>query len=124
MRGHARTNAIASQLDLLYTFTQYELARRRPGERWLTLWRGVHDAAEHEVLERTGRRDCLLRMNSLSSFTDDRERAWEFGSTVFEAQVPVPRVFFAGDLLPHSILKGEREVLVIGGELAVKVLAV
>ena len=63
-------------------------------------------------------------MNSLSSFTRERERAWEFGSTVFEAQVPVPRVFFASELLPHGILKGEREVLVIGGELRVKVLAV
>ena len=76
VRGHARTNAIDSQLDLLYTFTQYELARRDSGERWLTLWRGVHDAAEHEVLERTGRRDWLVRMNSLSSFTRERERAW------------------------------------------------
>ncbi len=123
VRGHARTNAIASQLDLLYTFTQYELGRRRPGARWLTLWRGVHDAGEHEVLERITRRDWLLRMNNLSSFTDDRERAWEFGSTVFEAAVPVPRVFFDCALLPHSILKGEREVLVIGGELRVKVLA-
>ena len=123
VRGHARTNAIDSQLDLLYTFTQYELARRGPGERWLTLWRGVHDAAEHDVLERTGRRDWLVRMNNLSSFTRERERAWEFGSTVFEAQVPVPRVFFASELLPHSILKGEREVLVVGGELRVKVLA-
>jgi NAD+---dinitrogen-reductase ADP-D-ribosyltransferase len=122
VRGHARTNAIASQLDLLYTFTQYELGRRRPGERWLTLWRGVHDAAEHEVLERASRRDWLVRMNNLSSFTDDRERAWEFGSNVFEAQVPAPRIFFESDLLPHSILKGEREVLVIGGELRVKVL--
>ena len=123
VRGHARTNAIDSQLDLLYTFTQYELARRRPAERWLTLWRGVHDAGQHDVLERTGRRDWLVRMNSLSSFTHERERAWEFGFTVFEAQVPVPRVFFASELLPHSILKGEREVLVVGGELRVKVLA-
>jgi len=123
VRGHARTNAIDSQLDLLFTFTQYELARRHPGERWLTLWRGIHDVAEHEVLERPGRRDWLVRMNSLSSFTRERERAWEFGSTVFEARVPVPRVFFASELLPHSILKGEREVLVVGGELRVKVLA-
>jgi len=124
VRGHARTNAIDSQLDLLFTFTQYELARRAAGERWLTLWRGVHDVAEHEVLEKTSRRDWLVRMNSLSSFTHERERAWEFGSTVFEARVPVPRVFFASEHLPHSILKGEREVLVVGGELRVKVLAV
>lgn len=123
MRGHARTNAIDSQLDLLYTFTQYELRRRHPGERWLTLWRGTFDAEEERVLERPGRREWLVRMNNLASFTDDPERAWEFGSKVFEARVPVPRVFFAGDLLPNSILKGEREVLVIGGEIRVRVLA-
>jgi NAD+---dinitrogen-reductase ADP-D-ribosyltransferase len=122
MNGSARTGGIHDQLDLLYAFTQYELARRRPGERWVTLWRGLHDAEEHEVLERVGPRDLVVRANSLSSFTDDRERAWEFGTTVWEARVPLPRVFFAGALLPQSILKGEREWLVVGGELPVKLL--
>jgi NAD+--dinitrogen-reductase ADP-D-ribosyltransferase len=112
----------ASTTSLLYAFTQYELARRQPGERWVTLWRGVHDADEHEVLSRAGPRDLVVRANNLSSFTDDRERAWEFGTTVWEARIPLPRVFFAGALLPASILKGEREWLVVGGELPVKLL--
>ena len=120
MNGSARTAGIHDQLDLLYAFTQYELARRCPGERWVTLWRGVHDAEEHEVLERAGPRDLVVRANSLSSFTDDPDRAWEFGTTVWEARVPLPRVFFFGAALPASILKGEREWLVIGGELPVK----
>jgi hypothetical protein len=33
--------------------------------------------------------------------------------------VGLPRVFFSGDVLPRSILRGEREVLVFGGEVRV-----
>ncbi len=60
-------------------------------------------------------REAWVRLNNLCSFTDDRERAWEFGSTVWEARIPLPRIFFASELLPRSILKGEREYLVVGG---------
>jgi NAD+--dinitrogen-reductase ADP-D-ribosyltransferase len=119
-RGHACTSAIDAQLDLVYSFTQYELARRLPGERWLTLWRGQNDLAAHEIVERRGPREWVVRLNNLCSFTDDRERAWEFGDVVLEARVGIPRVFFAGHLLPRSILRGEREHLVIGGQLRVR----
>jgi NAD+---dinitrogen-reductase ADP-D-ribosyltransferase len=119
-RGHAYTSAIDAQLDVVYAFTQYELARRHPGERWLTLWRGQNDLDAHEIVERLGPREWIVRMNNLASFTDDRERAWEFGSVVLEARLAVARVFFAGHLLPRSILRGEREHLVIGGDLRVR----
>jgi NAD+--dinitrogen-reductase ADP-D-ribosyltransferase len=119
MAGSARTSAIFDQLDLLYAFTQHELARRLPGERWLTLWRGQHDAEEHEVLSRPGPRELVVRLNNLCSFTDDKERAWEFGSTVWEARVAIPRVFHLSWLLA-GVLQGEREALVIGGELRVR----
>ncbi|HTP26696.1 MAG TPA: NAD(+)--dinitrogen-reductase ADP-D-ribosyltransferase [Anaeromyxobacteraceae bacterium] len=119
MKGHARTNAIQSQLDLLYTYTQYELGRRWPGERWFRLYRGQHDA-ERATLERLGSGELIVRMNNLCSFTDDPERAWEFGSTVWEVQIPLARVFFMSALFPRSILKGEREHLVIGGEMRVR----
>ncbi len=118
-RGHAFTSAIEAQLDLVYAFTQYELARRLPGEPRVTLWRGQNDLAAHDVVERLGRREWVVRTNNLASFTDDRERAWEFGSVVLQASVAVPRIFFAGHLWPRSILKGEREFLVIGGDLRV-----
>jgi len=36
--------------------------------------------------------------------------------------VPLAKIFFRGDLLPSSLLKGEGEVMVIGGEYEVKVL--
>jgi NAD+---dinitrogen-reductase ADP-D-ribosyltransferase len=119
-RGSARTSAILSQLDLVYEFTQYELARRFPGERWRTLWRGVHEEQEDDVLEREGRRDLVVRLNNLSSFTDDAEQAWEFGYSVWEARVPLAKVFFLSGLLPASLLRGEREWIVIGGEYRVR----
>jgi NAD+---dinitrogen-reductase ADP-D-ribosyltransferase len=115
-RGHARTSAILSQLDLVYEFGQYELARRFPGERWRTLWRGVHEEQEDDVLAREGKRDLVVRLNNLSSFTDDAEAAWEFGYSVWEARVPLAKVFFFSGLLPESLLRGEGEWLVVGGE--------
>jgi NAD+--dinitrogen-reductase ADP-D-ribosyltransferase len=119
-RGHLFTSAIDAQLDLLYAFTQYELARRRPGERWITLWRGQGALPKEDVVAQPGPREWVVRVNNLCSFTDERERAWEFGDVVLETRIAVPRVFFGGHLLPRSILKGEREHLVIGGELRVR----
>jgi NAD+--dinitrogen-reductase ADP-D-ribosyltransferase len=122
MKGSERTNAINSQLDLLYEYSQFELARRFPGERWLTLYRGVFDEDEHELLEIIGKRERIVRLNNLSSFTSHEERAWEFGYTVWEVQVPVCKIFFFNELLPSSILKGEGEFIVLGGEYRVKVI--
>jgi len=122
MQGSARTNAIHAQFDLLFEYVQYELRRRQAQTSHVTLWRGIHDFAEHRVLEEQGKGRCLLRLNNLNSFTDDFERAWEFGSRVLQAEVPLAKIFFRGDLLPSSLLKGEGEVMVIGGEYEVRVL--
>lgn len=116
MNGAARTNAIFSQLDLLYEFVQYELARRDPVGRHTILYRGVTDFGEHDILERIDSHRVVVRLNNLNSFTRDFERAWEFGTRVIEAQVPVAKIFFDGAFLHAGILKGEEEVLVIGGE--------
>ena len=35
---------------------------------------------------------------------------------VIEAQVPIPKIFFDGAFLHAGILRGEEEVLVIGGD--------
>jgi len=120
LRGSVCTNAIDSQLDLLFEFSQYELARRRPGERWITLYRGTFDRDAYEVVSAEDRFEAIVRMNNISSFTADRECAWEFGSTVWETRVPLSKVFFFSGLLPESILKGEDEFLVIGGEYRVR----
>ena len=119
MRGSAYTNAISSQLDVLYEFCQYEL-RRRGHARLVQLYRGTNDLNEHEVLETVAKREYVVKLNNLFSCTNDRERAWEFGSTVWEMRVPTLKVLFFTDLLPNSLLKGEGEYLVIGGDYRVK----
>ena len=120
MRGSARTSAIQAQLDLLYEFVQEEL-RLRGEPAAFTLYRGVHDFSEHRVLDRGERNRMRLRLNNLNSFTPDFERAFEFGTKVLEVRVPACKVFFRADLLPGALLKGEEEVLAIGGDFDVVV---
>lgn len=119
-RGSARTNAINSQLDLLYEYCQYELTKTAPADRCLTLFRGTNDANDYETIETLGKRERIVRLNNLVSFTADEERAWEFGDTVWEIRAPLSKVFFFGALLPTSIMKCEGEFLVIGGEYRVR----
>lgn len=113
-RGLYGTNALEAQFDLLYSFCQYELGRQRIGKTHVTLYRGVNRLGEHESLSdmRHGRGVVLL--NSLVSFSADRERADEFGDRVLEVSVPLAKVFFHHGLLPGR-LGGEAEFLVIGG---------
>ena len=119
-KGSARTSAINSQLDLLYEFCQYELAKKHPNGNSLTLFRGTYERCEHDRLETISKREEIVRLNNLNSFTTDEERAWEFGFIVWQVQVPLAKIFFCSELLPNSILKGEGECLVIGGEYRVK----
>lgn len=121
MLGHARTNAIDSQLDLLFEFCQSE-ARRRKLAR-LVLYRGTHDADQHRVSRRYSKRDYVVELNNLCSFSSDPERAWEFGSTVWQVEVPAQRICYFAGLLPRSVLRGEDEYLVLGGEHRVKELS-
>lgn len=115
MKGMAKTNAIFMQVDLLYEFCQYELARRWPGRTHWTLFRGTNDLEEHAVVNHRGKRDYCVCLNNLVSFSDDREKAWEFGSTVWRGSIPFSKILFFSGLLPDSLLKGEGEFLVIGG---------
>jgi NAD+--dinitrogen-reductase ADP-D-ribosyltransferase len=120
MKGSERTNAINSQLDVLYAFCQYELAHRHPDLRWFELYRGTCDPDDYDTLAVVDRRERIVRLNNLCSFIPDAERAFEFGSTVWQVRVPLVKVFFFSGLLPESILKGEEEYLVIGGEYRVR----
>jgi NAD+---dinitrogen-reductase ADP-D-ribosyltransferase len=122
MKGSERTNAINSQLDLLYEYCQYELARKYSDKAVIPLYRGTYDASEHDLIEQIAKREQVVRLNNLVSFTSDEERAWEFGSTVWEVQIPLAKVFFFNELLPNSIMKGEGEYMVIGGEYRVRVI--
>lgn len=113
-QGLYGTNALEAQFDLVYTYCQYELARRHPGARHVTLYRGVNRVADHEILSRgEGGRHTLL-FNNLNSFTCSRDRACEFGDYILAVDVPLTKIFFYCGLLP-GILQGEDEFLAIGG---------
>jgi len=119
-KGSARTNAINAQLDLLYEYCQYELLQRYAAAAHLVLYRGTNDANDYDLVEKIGKREQIVRLNNLVSFTDSEERAWEFGDTVWEIHAPLAKIFFFADLLPSSIMKGEGEYLVVGGEYRVR----
>lgn len=116
MKGSAMTSALFSQFDLVYEYCQYELCLRKDGGNKVVLYRGTHDPEEYTLLDRNPDREICVRLNNLSSFTSEKERAWEFGSTVWKTQVPKCKIFFYSGLLPDSLLKGEDEYLVIGGD--------
>lgn len=113
-QGLYGTNALEAQLDLLYTFCQFELAQRHQGARHVTLYRGVNSLADHEVLAKMGSGRRIVLLNNLNSFTCSRERACEFGDYILEAEIPLTKIFFQCGLLP-GVLQGEDEFLVIGG---------
>ncbi len=112
--GLYATNALEAQLDLLYTYCQYELARQHPGMTHLTLYRGSNRIDAYEILEQGSRDKTRVLLNNLNSFTSHRERADEFGDYIISARVPLPKIFFYNRLLPE-MLKGEDEYVVIGG---------
>lgn len=113
-QGLYGTNAIEAQLDLVYTFCQYELARRHRGARHVTLYRGVNRLADHEVLESRDKGQHVVLLNNLNSFTCSRERACEFGDYILAVDIPLTKIFFHCGLLP-GVLQGEDEFLVVGG---------
>lgn len=106
------------QLDLLYTYCQEEWRRRAPDERWLTLYRGTHDPEAYTV--KSDDEGELVEFNTVSSFTEDREIAWEFGNRVWEVQVPLAKVVYFSGLLQQNLLQGEREYIVLGGDYRVR----
>jgi len=122
--GLYNTNSLEAQFDLLYSFCQYELARRRSRETHLTLYRGVNGMGGYEELHdaASSRQHRIVLLNSLNSFSRERERAGEFGDSILEVRVPLPKVFFFHGLLPGK-LRGEEEFGVIGGIYEVRVSA-
>ncbi|MBI5330164.1 MAG: NAD(+)--dinitrogen-reductase ADP-D-ribosyltransferase [Betaproteobacteria bacterium] len=120
--GLYNTNSLESQLDLLYSYCQYELARLLPERTHLTLYRGVNRVDSYEELGEaaTSRHHRIVLLNSLNSFTRERDRACEFGDHILEVRVPLAKVFFFHGLLPGK-LRGEEEFAVIGGLYEVRV---
>jgi NAD+--dinitrogen-reductase ADP-D-ribosyltransferase len=120
--GLYSTNALETQLDLLYAYGQYELHRSQPAVTHLSLYRGFNRFSDDQVLEKIDRRHWIVLLNNLSSFSVHRERAEEFGDHLLRVQVPLSKVFFYNRMLP-GMLKGEEEYVVIGGIYEVERLA-
>ncbi len=117
MSSRFHNNAIWVQLDLLFEFCQWVIERFAfPDRTHLTLYRGVNAFDEHRIVERTDKRNVVIRLNNLISFTSDRTVASCFGDTILTAQVPLCKILFYNGLLATHPLKGEGEYLVIGGE--------
>lgn len=108
------TNALEAQLDLLYTYCQYELTRQHPHQAHIALYRGVNRVDKHETIAELDSKRRVVLLNSLSSFTASRERADEFGDYLLTVRVPLTKIFYYPGLLP-DMLKGEEEYVVIGG---------
>lgn len=117
MASRFHNNSIYTQLDIMYEFCQWALQRMVDGDtRHMTLYRGVNDYTEHQLVERIDKRTVVIRVNSLVSFTSERDIAECFGDTILEARVPLAKIIFFNTLLPFHPLKGESEYLVIGGD--------
>lgn len=128
--GLYNTNSLEAQFDLVYAYCQHELDRLYPGVSHLPLYRGVNRIDRYEILPAAPEHDGaavyppgerrILLLNSLNSFSRERERAGEFGDSILEVRVPLPKVFFFQGLLPGK-LRGEGEYAVIGGVYEVEV---
>ncbi|NMG73319.1 NAD(+)--dinitrogen-reductase ADP-D-ribosyltransferase [Aromatoleum diolicum] len=130
MSARFHNNCIHLQLDLLYEYAQHVFRRWLfPGLRHLRLYRGVNDFAEHQVVAWLPRadgklhcrpREAIARLNNLVSFTTQREIADQFGDTILEVEVPICKIVYCNALMPGPVLRGEGELLVLGGEYRVK----
>lgn len=116
-------NSIYQQLDLLFEFCQWMLARfdLLGSGAHATLWRGNLNFEEQIVAGSLRERRCTVDLNNLVSFTLDRETAGCFGDWVMRAQVPKSKLLLVPGLLNTNSLQGESEVLAIGGYYDVEV---
>lgn len=117
MSTRFNNNNIHTQLDVLYEFSQWVLARHvAVGRKHLTLYRGSNDVREQQLVQQLDARTEIVRLNNLVSFTAQREIADEFGDTIITVEVPVAKILFFNDLRSPCLLRGEAEYLVIGGD--------
>jgi len=121
MSSRFHNNSIYCQLDMLYEFCQWGLERHAAhGESHVTLYRGINSFDEHQIVERLDKKNVVMRLNNLASFSSDRGVADCFGDTILTVKVPVVKVVFFNTLLPIHPLKGEGEYLVVGGDYRVR----
>ena len=122
MSSRFHNNAIWVQLDLLFEFCQWAIPRfAYPGQTHLTLFRGINALDEHWIVERIDKRNAVIQLNNLVSFSSDRGIASCFGDAILTARAPVSKILFFNRLLSSHPLQGEGEYLVVGGDYRVTV---
>lgn len=121
MSHRYHNNSINMQLDLLYEFCQWSLARFFAGCRHMTMYRGTNDLSEFQLQQRLNRRIAVVRLNNLVSFSTARDIADEFGDSIIEAEVPTVKILLHPRLLSRNPLPSEAECLVIGGDYQVRI---
>ena len=122
MNCRYHNNCIYMQLDLLYEYCQWYIQHFQfPATSHKTLYRGINSLNEHLLLNDTNTRHKVIRLNNISSFTDKRSIASEFGAYILEIKVPMAKLVFFSELLTRHALHGEAEYLVIGGDYQVKI---
>ena len=102
-RGLYNTNALEAQLDLLFTYCQYEIGRRFPDQSHLRLYRGINKIDKHEALHQRDKETYILLLNNLNSFTDSRSQADEFGDYIMQADIPMVKLLYFPQLLPGTL---------------------
>lgn len=121
MNSRYHNNCIFMQLDLLYEYCQWVIERFQfPAASHKTLYRGVNDLGDW-IVTGADKQQTIVRFNNIVSFTDNPGIAGEFGAKILEVEVPMVKLVFFSNLLPHHALHGEGEYLVIGGDYKVKV---
>lgn len=122
MNSRYHNNCIYMQLDLLYEYCQWVVERFQvPAATHKTLYRGVNSLDDDWLVLDQDKTHKIVRFNNIVSFTDRRSIASEFGAYILEVEVPMVKLVFFSELLPHHALHGEAEYLVIGGDYRVKV---
>jgi len=118
-RGVYNTNALETQLDLLFSYSQYELKKRYSNQATITLYRGFNHIDDYEIFEHCEDGSLNILMNNINSFSATADRADEFGDYVIQVEVPLSKIVCYSALLPDA-LKGEDEYVVLGGLYNVK----
>jgi NAD+--dinitrogen-reductase ADP-D-ribosyltransferase len=107
-------NSIYSQLDLLFEFCQHVLRRFLYAESsHVTLYRGLN-TPDAKTFSRKS--TSLVSLNNIVSTSTDRDLAGCFGDIIIEIRAPISKILFVNDLLSIRPLRGEGEVLLIGGD--------
>lgn len=114
--GLYNSNALESQLDLLYSYCQYELSEPKHYQ----LYRGVNNLNQHTIIRESKDNEALLLLNNLNSFSDDLLTSETFGDLILDIKVPSSKIVYFPGLLSGT-LKGESEYLVIGGVYRAKI---